>query len=402
MYILDDVQYLGTNDTLGGDPISIFSKKGSKEGSASALTINETPMRLDVTIVADQVLAGGQSVTLTPSMETSNFGPLVFLDVDGCTYLHNYADGNQELVERVEDYAFTGEQVICDVLVVDKNGVPEKVEDVYMTASMQQDATPDDIEANCNYVGWNVCHEDRECTPATEFNARIGQEELNEWKQGIMGVYSCIFTVESEHQGEYWISVVAEDIEGDLGIVDEQNYVYLNPEIALEIIGGGYVDFGLVSPGVISYADTIAVMNAAPSESGVLMNIFISGSDFYDNTNSGAKCPNSNVLALSNFGYYASNGAYRTVPGCSGRSQTWFGGIDEGYYTIPYETGDEGAREEIIECAGAVTLGGLHYEAGNVLSPGADIAITFALALPEPCNGEFTDGGSFMLWAEAI
>ncbi len=41
------------------------------------------------------------------------------------------------------------------------------------------------------------------------------------------------------------------------------------------------------------------------------------------------------------------------------------------------------------------------YYLGNVLSPGAEIALTFRLALPEPCNGDF-DSGSIFFWGEAI
>jgi len=41
------------------------------------------------------------------------------------------------------------------------------------------------------------------------------------------------------------------------------------------------------------------------------------------------------------------------------------------------------------------------YSAGNVLSPGSEMAITFRLDLPEPCNGDF-DAGAIYFWAEAV
>jgi hypothetical protein len=38
---------------------------------------------------------------------------------------------------------------------------------------------------------------------------------------------------------------------------------------------------------------------------------------------------------------------------------------------------------------------------GNVLTPGSEMALTFRLDLPEPCNGDF-DSGSIYFWGEAI
>jgi len=41
------------------------------------------------------------------------------------------------------------------------------------------------------------------------------------------------------------------------------------------------------------------------------------------------------------------------------------------------------------------------YFPGNVLTPGSEMAVTFRLNLPEPCNGDF-DSGSLFFWGEAI
>ena len=38
---------------------------------------------------------------------------------------------------------------------------------------------------------------------------------------------------------------------------------------------------------------------------------------------------------------------------------------------------------------------------GNVLTPGSEMALTFRLDLPVPCNGDF-DTGSIYFWGEAI
>jgi len=42
-----------------------------------------------------------------------------------------------------------------------------------------------------------------------------------------------------------------------------------------------------------------------------------------------------------------------------------------------------------------------NYFMGNVLSPGAEMSVTFKLALPLPCNGDFSDGHIYF-WGEAI
>jgi hypothetical protein len=328
------------------------------------------------------------------NIETEDFAPLVFLENDGCDVYHNNADGSElVLAQRIENYAFEGERIVCDVLVIDKNGVPEKLRDVYMTVSVDQEPTPDDIEVNCEYQGCDH--------PMDEFNARILEESITECNSEYMGVYTCDFRVEKQEwmHGEYWVSVVAEDLDGLLGWADEQQFWFLNPEIAIEVMGS--VDFGVVRPGTISYADTITVQNAAEDGSGVLLNMLISGSDFYDSANSGAKCPTSNVLELDNFAYYATNGAYRTQP-TSGRVNALFG-VNEGYFGIPYETGEESKRLPIIQDTYNfyTTPEADNLWAGNILSPGAEISMTFALALPEPCNGDFSEGSIF-LWAEAV
>ena len=41
------------------------------------------------------------------------------------------------------------------------------------------------------------------------------------------------------------------------------------------------------------------------------------------------------------------------------------------------------------------------YYTANLLAPGAELALTFKLSLPEPCNGDF-DTGSIYFWGEAI
>ncbi|HLC95838.1 MAG TPA: hypothetical protein VJH97_00770, partial [Candidatus Nanoarchaeia archaeon] len=75
----------------------------------------------------------------------------------------------------------------------------------------------------------------------------------------------------------------------------------------------------------------------------------------------------------------------------------------EGFRPIVY--GDAFTRNfyndaEIISNDDLV-INNIEYDAGNVLSPGADISIVFKLGVPEPCVGDFSDGDIYF-WGEAV
>ncbi|MCK5107956.1 MAG: hypothetical protein KAQ83_04480, partial [Nanoarchaeota archaeon] len=101
-----------------------------------------------------------------------------------------------------------------------------------------------------------------------------------------------------------------------------------------------------------------------------------------------------NQLALTNFAYFATSGAYSTMD--DGRSDV------EGYVGIEYGIGfnDPNPFYDFAEIMQAGPAPGPYYGA-NILTPGAEHAITFRLNLPEPCNGDF-DTGSIYFWGEAI
>ena len=96
--------------------------------------------------------------------------------------------------------------------------------------------------------------------------------------------------------------------------------------------------------------------------------------------------------------YYASGGGYS--------SQNDPRADLEGYVPIVY--GEDWTTAfyndaEIVASTrgGLMTIGGVDYFAGNVLPPGAEIALTFKLGLPEPCVGNFNQG-TIKFWGEAI
>ena len=329
-------------------------------------------------------------------MQTEQFKPLIWM----CQYRIVYDDniergrpeGGNELEERINNYAFTGEQITWEVLVMDKNGI-EKVKDVYVAVGAQ--GSEQYIEANCQL------NNDRSYIMGC-CNARIGEEKLEkgDWDPKLMAYYKCTFTVEPQMHGEYWMHAVVTDLDDQSTAVDEDEYWFFNPEIQLKITGD--IDFGKVRPGTTAYSPTIAVQNGAEAGSGVLLDMFISGTDFYDPSHSGAKCPITNQLKLGDgdrdcddsdpFCYYAVNGAYST-------REDW-DCDSEGYVGIRYGDHFDSTfydHNEIIRSDDPLPI----YYLANILAPEAEMSITFRLNLPEPCNGDFTDGNIFF-WAEAI
>lgn len=322
----------------------------------------------------------------------------------------------QELLERQNNYAFEGEQIKWDVLVFDKNGI-EKIRDVFATIGDSQGAD-NDIEVNC--ILDHVLSDEDEIKESC--NARIQEEELEHVQDNTAAYYTCIFTVETPESmyGEYWLTVEAEDLDGLSGTMDENEFWFFNPVIALSIDGD--LTFDEVRPGSSAYSDTITVGNDADEGSGVILDMFISGTDFYDSSSSGAKCPITNQLKLGDgdsqcdvgpefgvpkfdavtdpFCYFATHGAYSSQQDARADTENYVGinygaGFNDPNPFYGAFNGDP-TGYEIIQGPQAGP-----YFVGNALSPGAEIALTFRLNLPEPCNGDF-DTGSIFFWGEAV
>ncbi len=330
------------------------------------------------------------------------FEPIVW----GCDSRVVYDDGTEpgritmkgdEIIERMNNYAFEGEKIQWKVLVMDKNGI-EKVKDVRVIVD-------GNIEANCDrldeYFSFpnNDGYTNKEgllvegCGIDPTCNARILEEQITTFNEDTMAYYLCTLTVETPESmyGELEVTVEAEDMDGILSTMDELENWFFNPFIQLYIDGD--INFDEVRPGTSSYSRRVLVGNDADDGSGVMLDMFISGTDFYDSSSSGAKCPTTNQLSLSNFAYYASNGGYST------NSDTRKDA--EGYVPIQYGIGFNDPkpfynRNEVIQ-AGKVGT----YYAPNILSPGSEMSIIFRLNLPEPCNGDF-DTGQIYFWGEAV
>jgi hypothetical protein len=350
-------------------------------------------------LVLPFAFAAGVSTGITPNIETEDFAPLVWMCGDRVVYDDPWQTGttsNSVLVERQQNYAFEGESIQWNVLVMDKNGI-NKVEDVFATIGSSQGAG-NDIEVNCvENLGFSSVIE-------PSCNARILEEDLtNETLDvAVQRYYTCELTIEPMESmyGEYFITVEAVDLDGLSGTMAENEYWFLNPVIALSIDGD--LTFENVRPGTAAYSSTLLVGNDADAGSGVRLQMFISGTNFYDTSSSGAMCPTSNELDLNRFSYFASNGAYTTAaygPSCSGPAPC---ADAEGYMGIPYgdelrESKEIMGTEEFDDDGADLVYGDM----ANVLTPGSEMAITFRLMLPEPCNGDF-DSGAIYFWGEAI
>ncbi len=286
---------------------------------------------------------------------------------------------------RTNNYAFEGEKVSWNVLVFDRNGI-ETVMDPVVTLGTTQ-GTGNTVEALClrdfiqKVVGADI----------TNYNVRDVNTNLT-FDTATMRTYTCTLSVESpgSMSGEFWVAAEISDTSGLSSSFEENEFWFFNPVIALDI--NGALDFGEIRPGTDSYSSTLAIGNDATAGSGVLLEMFISGTDFHDPVSSAAKCPVTNELDLENFRYVATSG---------GRSSRFVNtGLDlEGYDAIP-----QGARitesQELI--GGDAYLGDADLrEAGNVLAPGAEVSVTLKLSLPNPCVGDFTDGNIFF-WGLAV
>lgn len=344
-------------------------------------------------------VGSGIGITVT----TQKFAPQVWLCQDrvvnddctenGLNDQQKTCSTDLDLTERKHNYAFEGESIYWQVLVVDKNKI-EDVQDVIGTIGQSQGAG-NDVEVECKRTTNTV-------DPYTDCKAMIYEEHLK-WNSDIMAVYDCRLTVETpaSMHGEYFLTVEAKDAEGLSGTMAENEFWFLNPTIALSVDGN--LAFEDVMPGTQAYSNTILVGNDAEAGSGVILDMFISGTDFYDPTSSGARCSdNTNKLALREFSYFVTNGAYDSL-----KLKNTNGVDNNGYTPIPYSTEISGSKkimrfDDLVRgAAPSSTVEDGDWNKGNALSPGSEMALTFKLNMPEPCIGDFSEGQIYF-WGEAI
>jgi hypothetical protein len=347
-------------------------------------------MILILFVLIPSVLGVGVGSGINLNVETEIFAPRVFMCdsravLDDNVNEGRVSSGGEGLVERINNYAFEGEQISWKILVVDKNGI-EDIRDVVGTIG-PSDIDGNDREVECSRSSRIV----REIPASCE--ARILEERLSDFDDDIMSFYDCVFTVETPEimHGEYFISVEAVDSSNQIGSMSESEYWFLNPTIALLIDGS--IEFGEVRPGTTVYSNTILIGNDAEDGSGVILDMFISGSDFYDSSSSGARCPSSNVLSLKNVKYYSPKGSLSSSSDLRSDSEGYIG-IGYGDTLDPFRFR---GSHEILQIGGK-----FHgYWFGNLLYAGGKMPLTFKLEMPEPCSGHF-DSGDIFVWGEAV
>lgn len=316
----------------------------------------------------------GASIGISGNLSTGNFKPNVYMNPN-----QRVVWDMTGLITRAKNYAFTGEKINWTVLVTDENGVTD-IKDVLVTVGSNR-GIGNPVEVGCNIrpnqlTDGTIVPWANDGTGPVVFNSQF------------MRIYVCILTVEPGMLSEYWVVAEATDQSNEKAIFDENEFWFFNPALSLSVSGA--INFGQLKPGQTHYSSSnVVVTNYAEEGSGVQMNMSISGTDFFDNKNSAARCPDSNVLNLrrgawpdnfTGFAYYATSGSYST--------NTNVGKDLEGYDNIPYETGDPDDRALIIDSL-------------PDLAQGADITLTFRLTVPSPCNGNFNNG-SIYFWGQAI
>lgn len=373
---------------------------------------------LAVALALPAVLAIETSTGLDIGINVAEFKPLIWkcgerIVRDDSEEPWRATDGGDELYERWFNYAFEGEQIIWDVLVMDKNKIQE-VKDVYVVLTSTEGSAVGEFVVECMPVSGE--------TSISDCNARIGEESIDTFVLGTMGYYHCIMTVESQSAmyDEYWVNIVAESLEAsgvtETAVIDEDEYWFFNPIVGLTI--SDPIMFSDVTPGVVTYSNTVLVENTADPESGVHLDMFIGGQDFRPGVGEDGTCYDANTKSMSNFltlgvddnlctmegdgvfsdtfCYYASHGAYSTM-GITGHDA-------EGYYEIPHVTNEGGildAHALIGDYVYTDAVNSADDVEGNVLGPNDEVSLTLKLMIPEPCTGSFSDG-HINIYGEAI
>src|SRR3989344_6657197 len=109
-----------------------------------------------VLAVIPSVLAISTGTGITPDIGVEEFAPRVWMCdnrivLDDAVEPGRVSLNGTELVERINNYAFEGEQIQWLVLVMDKNKIDQNI-DVYATVGDSQ-GEGNDIEVNCLRVG---------------------------------------------------------------------------------------------------------------------------------------------------------------------------------------------------------------------------------------------------------
>lgn len=325
-----------------------------------------------------------------------SFPPLVFLSSlqDGRVLGNSNSGLNGNISNRTNNYAFTGESITYEVLVWDKNGVPEKINDVYAGWANRTNGPVDPaMQANCEYnsiqpadgtnlssLGYSNVRRPNDQEPQLTFNGNT------------MGIYKCILTIEPNCDGNIWLGVKAVDLDGNTSTASGQEAWYCNPSLDINV--SGTINFGELGPGEQG-SSTVSITSNAPGGTQVVLSI--AGSDFYDPTPSGAKCPTTNALQLQGDGNAFTTGFWYKAT---------MGSLTTGNKRIPY-----GCTTTSCSIASSDPIFSKSNSTNNwkdwtgtlyPMSSGSSVSLTMNLGIPQPCNGGPFTEGKINLFAYAL
>ena len=266
-------------------------------------------------------------------------------------------------------YAFTGEQIGMFVIVRDLNG-DDDISYLKVTVDGLTEALCTDVTGYVCGGSGGIYGDFSDSIPG---GVNCGELESTD------KAYFCLLTVEPSWYGPRSVNLEAYDQEGAHSTMRLAESWFFNPAIILDVStndGAPSVWFEEGLPGEMVYSGNKLLITDL-SEGGVDLRIWISVDDLTDPTNSGAKCPISNVLDVERYMEYRgfNNGMLGRWESVSNPDPT----DDCGFWAG--ET-CEGAKDIVVE-------GDTKHQ---IIGPEDTAEVEFRLTYPVPCIGDFTEG----------
>jgi hypothetical protein len=284
-----------------------------------------------------------------------NIAPEVYADLSSRQMLDAF--GNP--VDSMRgNYIFEGEQLIFNVLGRDENGNSD-IDSISVTVGPEQGlGNPKEVVCMENQTQpRNNANLDR-FSPGMRFDRDTDK------------LYKCSLFAETSASmhGAYWVQAEILDNGGLQDLMEVSNFLFFNPTISLDILNADSgIQFGDAEPGETVLSQVIQLESVV--EGGVILDVDIKGTDFYDPEPSNAICPTGNVLKLENMRYFARKGTSDSSSSPTADAQ--------GYDVIDY------TYQDLIRGSGSDA---------TRITGGDSFDVTFKLTLPDPCVGEFTEG----------
>jgi hypothetical protein len=237
------------------------------------------------------------------------------------------------------------------------------------------------------------------CKPSKENIARIldscdlnGLEsEISSFDSNLMAYYDCLLVAETPESmyGKKWVTIEVKDKDGSIGMMDEAEQWFFNPVIGISMEGD--LDFYSLKAGKITYSKIVSLKSASDEGSGVILDMFISGTNF-GSADESSFCPKKQLLSLDRFKYFAKNGNYDTtnLPDSD----------NEGYRPLKYGIGFNNPDPFYDHYEILPKNQDVKYYLANEIGPKDEMNIKLKADIPEVCKGEFS--GNIYIWAEAI